>query len=372
MSGSDDDFFTGKRPWSIIKDQVLGSYMSPYLAKVNKLGRQILLIDGYAGPGVFGDRKPGSPLLMCQAAEKYAKGNYRAIFINRDEKYHKQLTGIIQSANWSSSAHAVLGDSTMLLKTLPAEFKDQTVFLYLDPFGLRGCEFALLLPFLDRNPEFSTEILLTMNMPVVHRLATRHAVKEGRQDEEIIKSYHQILSKVFGGDYWQDIMWQQNASGEDREKQLIDAYRAKLAHYLPFTGSCPVRERTDTRIKYFIVFASRQSDAMLLLNDIMVRAYFARMHVADFAEGLWEDTDWREMRSIDGLDRVIMDLVVKHPGETRKSIWLHVVQEHFMRYLGSEYIATTQNLVDKKMLISPTERKTKRLNDNCTLYPAIL
>jgi three-Cys-motif partner protein len=372
MSESDDDFFAGKRPWSILKDQVLGSYMSPYLAKVNKLGRPILLIDGYAGPGVFGDRKPGSPLLMCQAAEKYAKGNYRAIFINKDEKYHKHLESIIKSANWSGSAQAVLGDSTVLLKTLPATIKDQTVFLYLDPFGLKGCEFALLLPFLDRNPQFSTEVLLTMNMPVVHRLATRHAVKEGRQDEKIIKNYHQILSKVFGGDYWQDIMWQQNANREDREKQLIDAYRAKLAQYLPFTGSCPVRERTDTRIKYFIVFASRQPDAMVLLNDIMVRAYFARMHVADFSEGLWEDTDWREMRSIEGLDHVIMDLVAKDPGKTRKSIWFRIVEGHFMRYLESEYTATTQRLMDEKKLTSPTERKTKRLNDNCTLYPSQL
>jgi hypothetical protein len=282
------------------------------------------------------------------------------------------LEGIIQSANWSSSAQVVLGDTRVLLKTLPATFKDQTVFLYLDPFGLRGCEFALLLPFLDRNPKYSTEIILTMNMPVVHRLATRHAVKDGRQDEQIIKNYHQILSNVFGGDYWQDIMWQHDANPEDREKQLINAYLAKLAKYLPFTGSCPVRERTDTRIKYFIIFASRQPDAMLLLNDIMVKAYFARMHAADFAEGLWGETDWREMRSIEGLDRLLLDLVTKHPGETRKSIWSRVVQGHFMRYLESEYTATIQHLVDEKKLTSPTERKTKRLNDHCTLFPSLL
>lgn len=88
MSEYDDDFFEGKRPWSIIKDRVLQEYMSPYIAKVNRLGYPILLIDGYAGPGVFGDGKPGSPLIMCQAAEKYAKGNYEAKFVNKKEKYH--------------------------------------------------------------------------------------------------------------------------------------------------------------------------------------------------------------------------------------------------------------------------------------------
>jgi three-Cys-motif partner protein len=368
VSEADEDFFAGKRSWSIIKDQVLGSYMSPYIAKVNSLGRPILLIDGYAGPGVFGDGKPGSPLMMCHAAERHAKGKYRAIFINKDEMYHKKLESVLQKANWLDSAQAVLGDSTILLRKLPTTLGDQTVFLYLDPFGLKGCDFTLLEPFRNRKPEYSTEILLTMNMPIVHRLATRHAVEEGRQDEQIIRSYHEILSKVFGGDYWKDIMWQKNASREDRETQLIEAYRVKLAQYLPYTGSCPVRARTDKRIKYFIVFASRHIDTLILLNDIMAKAYFGGMHKADFIGGLWEDTDWREMRSIEGLDKIIVDLVEKHSGETRRSIWTHIVQEHFMRFLEPEYNAAVRELIAKKKLIYINQQGTKRFNKDCKLY----
>ncbi len=367
MAEYDDDFFEGKRPWSIIKDRVLQEYMSPYIAKVNRLGYPILLIDGYAGPGVFGDGKPGSPLIMCQAAEKYAKGNYEAKFVNKKEKYHKKLESILRKANWLGPAQPILGDSTVLLQALPPTLKNQTVFLYLDPFGPTGCEFALLDPFLKRDPKFSTEILLTMNMPGMHRLAAYHAVREGRQEDSMIRTYHQTLTRVFGGDYWKNIMWQQNVSPEVRESQLIEAYRAKLAQYLPYTGSCPVRERTDRRIKYFIVFASRHSHTMLLLNDIMANAYFSRMHDASFGGTLFEDTDWREMRSMDGLDRVILDAVAQHPGEMRKHIWFRIVEKHFMRYLQTEYRATVQRLVDDKKLVSPTLRKTKRLNDDCIL-----
>ncbi len=368
MSERDDDFFEEKRPWSIIKDQVLEKYMPPYLAKVNRLGRRILLIDGYAGPGVFNDDTYGSPIIMCEAAEKLVKGNYHAIFINKKKKYHDKLNKEIQRRGWSDSVEPRLGDSQLLLQIVPKTLKDQTVFLYLDPFGPTGCDFALLQPFLDRNPRFSTEILLTMNMPGMHRLAARHAVEDGRQEEQAIKYNHLLLTKVFGGDYWKDILLKQGSISEERETQLIEAYRAKLARYLPITGSCPVRERTDSRIKYFIVFASRHQDSMVLLNDFMVNAYFARMHKADFTGGLWEETDWKEMRSIDGLDRVIIDVVTEHPGETRKSIWYRIVQKHFMRYLEAEYIAIVQRLVDEKKLISPTERKTRRLNENCILY----
>src|SRR5438477_376254 len=104
MVESRDDFFEGKRPWSKIKDEVLGNYMPPYLAKVNTRGQPILLIDGYAGPGTFGDDIVGSPIIMCEAAEKYAKGNYQAIFINNKKKYHEKLSTEILLRGWSRSA----------------------------------------------------------------------------------------------------------------------------------------------------------------------------------------------------------------------------------------------------------------------------
>ncbi|MDQ2886852.1 MAG: three-Cys-motif partner protein TcmP [Chloroflexota bacterium] len=368
MSEIDEDFFAGKRSWSIIKDQVLQGYMTPYIAKVNKRGKPILLIDGYAGPGTFGDGTVGSPLIMCQAAEKYAQGNYQAIFINKDQKYHDKLREEIRRGGWSGSVETILGDSTILLQELPNRLSNWTVFLYLDPFGLKGCEFSLLKPFLDRNPAFSTEILFTMNMPIVHRLAARHVDEDRRQNDQTIKSYHERLTKVFGGEYWKEIMWQRVGSPEEHEHQLIGAYQAKLAHYLPYTGSCPVREGTNRRIKYFIVFASRHPDSMLLLNDIMAKAYFDRMHQASYAGTLFANTDWRETRSTNDLQSSIINMVAEHSGETRKSIWLRIVQAYFMRYLHSEYLAMAQRLIDEKKLISPTPRPTKRLNDDCVLY----
>src|SRR5258708_13006595 len=139
----------------------------------------------------------------------------------------------------------------VLLQTLPATLKDQSVFLYLDPFGPTGCEFALLQPFLERDPKYRTEIILTMSMPGMPRLAARHATSDGRQEERSIKSNHLLLTKIFGGEYWKDILLSQSGTREEREYRLIEAYRAKLAGYLPYTGFFPVRDRIDRRIKYF-------------------------------------------------------------------------------------------------------------------------
>ena len=366
MVESSDEFFEGKRPWSKIKDEVLEKYMTPYLAKVNTRGQPILLIDGYAGPGVFEDDELGSPLIMCDKAEERAKGNYHAIFINNKRKYHERLLKEIQQRGWSNSAEPRLGDTQLVLRDIHKMLRGQTVFLYLDPFGPTGCDFDLLSPFLNRNPSYSTELLLTMNMPGIHRLAARHVTEDGRKDEESIRENRLKLTRVFGGDYRKDILWQ-DSDAEKREVQLIEAYQKKLAGYLPYTRSCPVREGTGKRIKYFIVFASHHRDALILLNDIMVNAYFAGMHQADLGGGLWEDTDWREMRSTEGLDRVILDTVTRYPGESRKSIWFRVVDGHFMRYLKSEYLAMVKQLVEAKKLRYLS--RTNRLNEDSTLYP---
>ena len=93
--------------------------MTPYLVKVNTRRQPILLIDGYAGPGIFGDDTFGSPIIMCEAAEKYAKGNYQAIFINNEKKYHEKLSAEIQRRGWAHTAVTLLGDSQLLLKALP-------------------------------------------------------------------------------------------------------------------------------------------------------------------------------------------------------------------------------------------------------------
>ncbi len=220
MSNYDDNFFEGKRTWSLIKDQVLSSYMPVYMNKVKDKGKHIVLIDGYAGPGIFDDHSKGSPMIICSAAERFAKGRYDAYFYNIKRDFHLKLESVLQYAGWSSSAHCHLGDSLKHISQIPQILNDDTIFLYLDPFGLKGCSFHQLEPFLIRNPNSSTEIVLTMCMPVVHRLAAFHAIKRGEIDHQI-ESYHRLLTLVFGGDYWREILFREDIDAETKEYQLI-------------------------------------------------------------------------------------------------------------------------------------------------------
>ena len=98
MAGQEIDFFSGKRKWSRLKDQVLRSYLPPYLKKVNRLGKAIVLVDSFAGPGMFEeDNEEGSPLIICKTANEFVPGRFLALLVNNDLQYHKRKIFIASS-----------------------------------------------------------------------------------------------------------------------------------------------------------------------------------------------------------------------------------------------------------------------------------
>lgn len=370
MTKYTDDFFNGKRSWSFIKDKVLEGYMAPYIAKVARIGQRIVLIDGYAGPGIFEDGKIGSPIIMCRAAERYASGRYRAIFLNISQGYHDKLDIAVNQEGYSRSVQTLIGDTNQLLPKIFDTLKQESTLLYLDPFGPSGCNFDLLKPFLNRK-QYSTEIILILHMPIMHRLASYQAVKDGRGDEPLIQSYHRTLTKVFGDSLWKDILLR-DMDADIKEQLLVTAYCAKLEQYMPYTGFCPVQERTDRRIKYFMVFASRHPDTLILMNDNMLKTYGEGMYEAETSPIKPHLFTWEDMRVTTNMQQELENLIVAtvtaHPGQTRKVIWIEILKKHFMRYLEKEYRKQVGHLVERGVLFSPTQRKTKLLNDNCALY----
>lgn len=369
-----DEFFSGKRVWSEIKDQIISGYMKPYLAMVNTMRRPILLIDGFAGPGIYGDGSEGSPLHMCAAAERYARGNYAALFVNRSAKYHTTLSKVLLERGYTTAV-PIHGRAEELLTRLPNALTNQTVLIYLDPFGLNGYDFSHLEPFLDRDHAASTEIIVNVHMPIIHRLAARNTIRMSQSPDRRVRAYHTRLTRTLGGDYWKEVMWDESLTPSERDWSLIEKYASRLRLRLPYVGFCPVREAETSRIKYFVVFASRHRNAMLLMNDIMAAAYYGHIHKQATTGSLWEGTPWAMTQQIriggvsaEDLDRIILDTVRLHSGESREDIWLHIVQAHFMRFTSSEYTEAVKRLLAFGKLQCPPDPRTKRINKDCPLY----
>jgi len=141
---SERDFFKGKRPWSKIKDRVLGEYLVPYLRKVAKLRKPIVIVDAFAGPGIFEDGSEGSPIIICKKAEEHSPDNYLAIFVNNNKRFHSELEKNLEPYKKKGKAITVYGDAKELLAELKDIVVEATLLIYLDPFGLKDCEFELL------------------------------------------------------------------------------------------------------------------------------------------------------------------------------------------------------------------------------------
>jgi len=373
MSTKDKAFFADKRPWSKIKDRVLGSYMPPYLRKVQKLGQRILLIDCFAGPGKFYDGSPGSPLIMCQKAVQHAKNKCLCIFVNKKTHVHRILTETIRGFIEKNIAVTINADSKGLLEEIAKIGGTSSIFIYLDPFGLKGCSFEHLALLLSRGSHVSTEVLINLNMPAFHRLAaSKYASKEG-EDDPLVFSWHKILDEVFGGNYWRDVVTSHSLSAAEKEVQIIDLYCKKLREILPFVGSMPVRAREGSRVKYYMTFGSRSSEAIAIMNDIMLSAYMDHMDATtleDLPLFKPEMVDWKSTRTevCEDLRSLVLAEIGRRRGRSRERVWLEIVSNNFLSFHGSEYTKVTRQLAAEGKIYSPTSRKTRRLNEKCVLY----
>lgn len=372
MADYHDDFFDEQKPWSRLKNRILGSYLPPYLAKVAKRSKRIVLVDAFAGPGRFLDGTAGSPLIISKAAEKFAKGKYDAFFFNNKPSHHELLESILERQGIVASK-PVFGDAIEGLRQLIGRLRDETLFLYIDPYGL-NCEFDLLRPLLQRDSRFSTEILINLHMPISHRLGSRHRVERDGIESSQIQSYHEKLTRVYGGEYWRDILIEGDfANTKDREGALIDRYRENLSRtgYLTYTGACPIREKGASATKYVMIFASPHPDALLLLNDEMCKSFNEHMHSQEVKDTMFADSSWTEWSNPDKIRDIVLQYVGDFSRETRLELWRRIVGDHFMRFTKSEYGKAVKYLCDSEEIVcvTPIEkggtRPTKRLNDNC-------
>ncbi len=376
MSSYQHNFFESKKPWSAIKDTVLANYVEPYLKKVRNLKRPILFVDAFAGRGVFEDREKGSPLIICEAAERWVPGRYEAIFANKERDDHLVLEQTIRPYIEKKTAQALHTDAATLLQMLNQKVEDHVLFLYIDPFGLSGFDFELLRPLLERvRRGHSTELLVNMMMPDLHRKAAREASTKAHMKKQTLTK-QEALDKVFGGQYWRPIMLDPDLETDERERRVIEKYMNQLRGYMRFVVSCPVRARHETRVKYYITFCSRHPDAMGLMNDTMLAAYEKYMFSkeAEDVPLFHQDDDhesWKLARRhlAHELYKIIPEYIQRFdPRRSRRDLWDAIVEDHFMDYRKAEYHAAVERLVRDKKVVSVKPDGTLGLNDEAILY----
>jgi three-Cys-motif partner protein len=254
------EFFKAKRRWSRYKDFILNYYLDPYIPKVATLKKPILIVDCFAGCGVFGDNEPGSPLIIAPLVKKWREKGVaiRAEFIEADPDNFRSLEQSVQPySEYVSTHHGSFEDN---LPELAERARQNTVFLYVDPYTVKGLVFDRMKAVYDqiRLASASVELLLNFNVATFMRWALAAVKRQAEVPPEVAtEADYQAddpservemttLDSIADGNYWRDIALNRSISFQQKIEQLTERYLERLVDSFTFAAAYEVRVCTES------------------------------------------------------------------------------------------------------------------------------
>lgn len=337
-------------------------------------------MDAFAGPGVFGDSQPGSPLIICrridEAVRKGLGVSARAIFIEVDTEWQDSLVRNVSPYSFA----AVFGGTFESQAGHIAELaKTHSTFLYLDPFTVEGLDwFKMDMVFQQLDRSKSVELLLNFNANSFVRRAMaamkmsvppeEEVLGEGRVDSEFAgPPTFERLNIIAGGEWWKDII---NEPSDYREKirNLTGEYCGRLQKRFREVCYHEIMGKPNHLIpKYSLVFATRSVDGLLLMNNEMAKSH---KRLADEAKPK-EETLF-EMRSEELVpdDTKLTRLVLAacENQSTRRDVIANVIRKAFCMYEHKDIRGRIELLIKQGRV--RTQSGKARINDDELIWRA--
>ena len=288
VAKKNNDFFTSKKIWSTVKDELLGCYLKPYTSKILFTRKPLIYVDCFAGKGRFDDGANGSPLIAlqtlseCLKVTKASNPQIRSYFIdlNYAEDLSRNLSGY-------QDIEIISGSYEEEIKKILDRGKQSNIFLYLDPYGIKALDCSYFDYFADLGCN-SIELLINMNSFGFLREAC-HAMcvpsKNGNEFDKIIggeleesdptefdssaKSI-ELLTKIAGGEYWKEIIEKYKLGvldGYEAEKEFAKRYCERLRKKYKYVLNMPIRLKKGQRPKYRMIHATNHIDGCILMFE---------------------------------------------------------------------------------------------------------
>jgi three-Cys-motif partner protein len=319
MAKDQTGFWKQKKPWSKVKDDLLGHYLRAYFQKILTTQRPTLYIDCFAGKGEFEDGTPGSPLIALAAAlqsvrhartsnqgirmafVEAARGDELASVLDaRDQVWRSRIPYTVVKSRFEWEARSLVSGAI-----------GNNVFLYIDPFGIKDLDHGIIASLGSRELRLdSIELLMNLNSFGFVRAACRamkvkyqHDGALAEDDSELIDPLESsgdnkavdLLDAVAGGDYWQPVIDAYRSGGIDgyeAERRFSEAYRRKLMETYRYVLSMPIRLAGRGHPKYRMVHATNHpAGCVLMAENMMKRTDDLYIHLPGHAQGSLFDQD---------------------------------------------------------------------------------
>ena len=161
------------------KHRVLENYMEAWPPKLLRDSRQVLFIDGFAGPGEYSKGEEGSPIIALRSLTDHSaysrmRGQITFIFIEKEPARAEHLEGVVRSykdklpdnsirifnSTFSEQMTEILDSYEFSLRGLPPSF------VMIDPFGIKGAPMNVIRRVLARP---STEVYISFMYDFINR-----------------------------------------------------------------------------------------------------------------------------------------------------------------------------------------------------------
>ncbi|PYE30813.1 three-Cys-motif partner protein [Idiomarina fontislapidosi] len=206
------------------KHLVLKEYLDAWLPIVGTVSDELVIIDGFSGPGEYAQGEPGSPQIMLDAFQEHSyknliRGNVTYHFVEKHPERFMHLEQLVSCKYKSSQKrlkYEVHNESfnqdlcTNLLQTYDSCSGKKSCFIMIDPFGVSDTPMELVKN-LIRRPK--VEIFISIMYEHLNRFK--------KQNE-----FQPHLNALFGTDNWQEIIDIDDSSV--RHRKLVELYKEQL------------------------------------------------------------------------------------------------------------------------------------------------
>jgi three-Cys-motif partner protein len=268
-------FFEEQRPAAVLKHRILRCYLQVFASKTGSTsaGNRVAYLDGYAGPGVYDNGRPGSPALAAETADTLAHiRDLEGYYVEADEDSYERLCRNLAG----SESRIYHGRVEEHLDGILERTEDAPLFAFFDPFGL-GIPFDTLVNKVIRRKGGKlsrpiTEVLLNFSLPGLRRNAGHlDAVSDDPGYQKARETILARLDGVLGGDWWRT-SWE--AGDEEREVEIFRGFLARIRAAAPECGylSVPVSKRWGGPVVYCLVFITTYQGGLWAFNNCLSTA----------------------------------------------------------------------------------------------------
>lgn len=381
-------FFDQLQKHSDAKITILNNYFIPWLRKINlgNQGGRCLVIDGFAGPGIYDDGKQGSPIKLLLASiefyEQCEKNNWRIphitlLFIEGDKQNYMSLKSNLKEicdAEFDEEDVAVLREYPTIKvicinNNFQIAFRDLLEgikpheslipsFCFVDPFGYKDTPFELFEKYLSNE---KAELLFNFMFEEINRFLTT------QNSPKLMETY----SKLFGVNTIEEL---QALIGDhkkdDRKRIVVDYYSRQLLDNTEAKYVLNFEFKKTGRTKMFLFYATKSTHGLQLMKKQMWKIDDTGLYLFDDRKSANQiEFEFVKEMNDEQMRQDLADLLLNT--FTGSRVHIDTIKEYVLTktiYPIENYMKNSLKILEKKKLISVTNRqKALSYPDNCIL-----